>query len=1202
MAIKLKSLELHGYKTFASKTVFEFPGDLTAIVGPNGSGKSNIADSLRWVLGEQAYTLLRGRKTEDMIFSGSEQRARAGMASASITFNNDDGWLPIDFSEVSITRRAYRDGQNEYLLNGQKVRLKEISELLAQSGLAERTYTIIGQGLVDAALSLKPEERRRFFEEAAGIGLYRSRREESLNRLETTRRNIERVVDILSELEPRLHSLEKQAKRAMDYEQVKADLRLLMRDWYGFQWHKLQKEYTTSREIVKTADQRLEKAKEQLAGIDKKLFEMRTTLQLLRRELNTWHAESADLHIQREQLSKKLAVLEERQRAHEAQRESLKADVARTDEESAGREERLKGLEEEKARLASELAEARAEVETARNNLKKKQDERAAADKVLRDHRNNLVASETRKVKLNAHQDELLARIEADRKSHEALAQSIEKEAGTLDESQETLLACEKDRQQAELDQKRAAQALQSHHKLIEEVQDRKKNLSLDLAQAEAEKARLKAQLEVLEQAENSLSGLNSGAKVLIQAARSGKLNGKYEAISSKIIVPAKYEAAIAAVLGEFLDGIFLDKSTDPEKALDFLASQESAARAVLYPSDWAGEEKQVKLAKSDGVIGVAAELVECQEDLRPILNLLLGQVILVEDRQAARRVLKELPRHGKSVTLSGEVFYGNGAVVAGKENRGSIVARPRQKAEFAEQLDKSAHKISGLRRKIEDADIEMDGLEEEERGLATRARDMEENLRRLVKEYQQKSLLFEQARQRQEYQTHQLQDKKKAVEATEIEIKRTQEEIKETDLALTAAREKVTAASRELGGMLLDELQQEVNHWNTTCAVAERALNDSKRRLDETRQLLSTSTQQKTQIEVRIEGLQKTLLELEDEKNSLRVQEGHLNEQIEEAQKKIEPAEAELDRMESDFSERQNLQMTAQASVSSAERQSAQAKIEYTRCKESQENLRRRIEEDFGLVAFEYTGENAGPNPLPLEGLVEQLPVITEISVEMEENINRQRAQLRRMGAINPEAHAEYVAVKERFDFLTGQIADLRSADEDLCQVISELDELMEKEFKRTFESVADEFKRMFTRLFGGGSAKLLLTDENKFTETGIDIEAKLPGRREQGLSLLSGGERSLTAVALIFSLLKVSPTPFCVLDEVDAMLDETNVGRFRDLMNELSPNTQFIVITHNRNTVQAADVIYGITMGRDSASQMISLKLDEISDDMVK
>ncbi len=271
-------------------------------------------------------------------------------------------------------------------------------------------------------------------------------------------------------------------------------------------------------------------------------------------------------------------------------------------------------------------------------------------------------------------------------------------------------------------------------------------------------------------------------------------------------------------------------------------------------------------------------------------------------------------------------------------------------------------------------------------------------------------------------------------------------------------------------------------------------------------------------------------------------------------------------------------------------------------RCRESLDNLRRKVEEDFGLVAFEYTTDVSGPTPLPLDGMVEQLPNLIELPTDLDENISRQRALLRRIGPINPEVQTEYRSVKERFDFLTVQVADLRRADTDLRQVITELDELMKREFRKTFDAVAHEFRGMFTRLFGGGSARLILSDAESTAEMGIDIEAKLPGRRDQGLSLLSGGERSLTAVALIFSLLKVSPTPFCVMDEVDAMLDEANVGRFRDLLEELSANTQFILVTHNRNTVQAADVIYGVTMGHDSASQVISLRLDELSEEMVK
>ena len=300
MPLRLKSLELHGYKTFASRTGFEFPGMITAIVGPNGSGKSNVTDGLRWVLGEQSYSLLRGKKTEDMIFTGSDQRPRAGMAACTIIFDNSDGWLPIDYSEVAITRRAYRDGQNEYLLNGQRVRLKDISELLAQSGLSERTYSIIGQGLIDNSLALRPEERRKLFEEAAGIGLYRGRRNESLTRLEVTRRNMERVNDILVELAPRITILEKQAKKAEDFERIKADLRMVLREWYGYHWYKGQEDISDSRENQNAQEKHLEQVKNKHEEINKQIAELRKEIQNLRDEINAWHSQASELHIEKE--------------------------------------------------------------------------------------------------------------------------------------------------------------------------------------------------------------------------------------------------------------------------------------------------------------------------------------------------------------------------------------------------------------------------------------------------------------------------------------------------------------------------------------------------------------------------------------------------------------------------------------------------------------------------------------------------------------------------------------------------------------------------------------------------------------------------------------------------------------------------------------------------------------------------------------
>ena len=342
---------------------------------------------------------------------------------------------------------------------------------------------------------------------------------------------------------------------------------------------------------------------------------------------------------------------------------------------------------------------------------------------------------------------------------------------------------------------------------------------------------------------------------------------------------------------------------------------------------------------------------------------------------------------------------------------------------------------------------------------------------------------------------------------------------------------------------------------------------------------------------------LKNTLQALDKERSERRQAELAVGDEIEALRVAIEPAEAELEKLEQEQTELQKAETIARQNLSKAEHNHAQARITLARRQEGLVALRNRIEDDFGLVAFEYSEDVSGPTPLPLQGMVEQLPLVNQLSPEIEETIKRQRAQLRRMGSINPEAQSEYEEVKQRFAFMTEQIADLEKADADVRQVIAELDALMEREFQKTFDAVAQEFKEIFTRLFGGGSARLVLTDPDDLTDTGIDIEARLPGRRSQGLSLLSGGERSLTAVALVFSLLKVSPTPFCVLDEVDAMLDEANVGRFRDLLRELSENTQFVVVTHNRNTVQVADVIYGVTMGRDSSSQVLSLKLDEVS-----
>jgi chromosome segregation protein len=1203
MPIHLKSLELHGYKTFAAHTRFEFASTVTAIVGPNGSGKSNIADSIRWVLGEQSYSLLRGKKTEDMIFSGSELRPRASMASASIIFDNSDGWLPIDFSEVAITRRAYRDGENEYLLNGQRVRLRDVSELLAQSGLAERTYTIIGQGLVDAALALKAEERRRLFEEAAGIGLHRSRREEALRRLEMTNRNLERVQDILAELQPRLRSLERQARRTQEYEQITADLRLVLREWYGYHWHTAQNENHVAREAAHQQEIALEKARQDLAEIDGKMSVSRNMIQALRLRLGDLHRESSQLHNQREKISRDLAVLDERERAFYVQEQNTKEEISRLEQELSLLKDQFDQAQSDLEQRKTEQDEARQEVENANRSLAARQAERAEVEKVLQGARQSLSSLTARQAHLQARLAE--SRLQAERQA-EMLQTAVKAQAasgGELQTSEAKLKSLDltlKDRLAA---LKVAEESLQAHQLRVDELDAARKDIQDQRSSNAADAARIKAQLEVIEQAENSLIGYASGARLLIQAARESSLKGARGALSSFLAVPAELEVAIASALGEYMDAVLFEPGSGYEAALRLLEGQ--SARATLLPLDDLssnGNSISQRAAVQMDVIGLAADLVHAPQDLRPVVDLLLGQVWVVKDRDAARQMLQLLRSEGKQsansriVTLRGEVFFTSGPIQAGQENKPGTLSRPRQRRELGQNLEKLVKRLQDLDEKSRVIDGSRLELQKEGDRLSKIAQERRNQGEAALEAYHQQELAVEQLNRQIKWQSEQ----RKGVEA---ELSRARAEIMQAagDLkGLEDEIEKARAALREqneiLAGLTIEEYQTNLAHWKTRYLLSEPTLIDADNHAKERQAALERSLRTHSGLVARLDEIRLGCEDLKQDKQGFRQQEAEANLQIDALRSQIDPAEEELERAERDQAAIQLVEADKRQFFSAAEHRYAQARINLSKRQETLDSLQRRIEDDFGLVAFEYTEDTSGPTPLPLEGMVEQLPFVRELQPEIEENMKRQRALLRRIGPINPEAQTEYKEVKERFEFLTGQVADLHKAQEDIKQVIAELDLLMEREFRKTFDAVSHEFRQIFTRLFDGGTARLVLTDPDDMTGTGIDIEARLPGRRTQGLSLLSGGERSLTATSLVFALLKVSPTPFCLLDEVDAMLDEANVGRFRELLRELSQNTQFVVVTHNRNTVQVADVIYGVTMGADSSSQVLSLKLDEI------
>ncbi|MBN1535115.1 MAG: chromosome segregation protein SMC [Anaerolineales bacterium] len=1195
MTTRLKSLELQGYKTFANRTLFEYAGAITAIVGPNGSGKSNIADSIRWVLGEQSYSLLRGKKTEDMIFSGSEHRPRSGMASVTMVFDNESGWLPIEFGEVAVTRRAYRDGQNEYLLNGQKVRLKDISELLANSGLAERTYTLIGQGLVDEALALKADERRRLFEEAAGIGLHRTRKEEALRRLDATHRNLDRVKDILAELEPRLRSLERQARRAGEFDQVKIDLRAMLRDWYGFHWHKAQSELLEAREEARGKQAQVEEIRQQQMNVSSQLLQSRQKIQELRSKLSNLHSQLSILHSSREENTREQAVTDERIRSVEEQMQILKQEEMRLDEEVTIYRQQESSSAREVQLLVKDLEETRSQLESVKQDFIVQNRKRRDIERTLQLTQKELDDTVSEINQLNARLNERDNQATQQKAALNNLSQTILEAHKNAEEAKRMTSVVEKELSTAEDSSKRFFELLEIHRKNQQNIDKSRQEKINALNQEKAHLAQLQARLDVLDQADKGLEGYSNGAQVLLKAVRSGNLKGFEKALGNYMDVPQDLEKAVAAALGSAIEAVILEPDNNIDTALDLLAERE--AQGILAPVELINvNNKTMAFQRDPYVLGVASQMVAIPPEFSSLVNLLLGNVLIVKDRETAKKVISKQKGEIRAVTLHGDIFYSNGLIEGRSGSQAGAITRTRERKELLSKIGALKEKIQKTQTRLEELDHQLTEAKVKEETLGSslnQARVELENARNKLFQTKESYNQIERDLKNYQNQSSQLENDIQHWGKNSHEM---QEQIEGLENKKSTFLEKIEVLSAELKKYSLHELQTQTTHWETRVLLSEKTFKDANTRLEDRRNLFAKSKQLLENNRVRQRALSDELIKLKQNKSQLQITESANAQDIEQLSRLIEPSEKEMAEQE----KTQDSQLLDEAKVRQlqtvAERNFTQARIALAHRQESLESLQRRVEDDFGLVSYEYAEDISGPKPLPLEGLVEELPRIKEISPELEENIRRQRVQLRRIGAINPEAQQEYQEVKLRFSFLNEQIVDLEKAEADIRKVIRELDDLMANEFQKTFNAVQKEFGEIFSKLFGGGSAKLLLTLPDDLTETGIDIEARLPGKRMQGLSLLSGGERSLTATALIFALLKVAPTPFCLLDEVDAMLDESNVGRFRDLLKELSDTTQFIVVTHNRNTVQVADVIYGVTMGRDSTSQVISLKLDEI------
>lgn len=1206
MTGKLKSLELQGYKTFAQKVCLEFPRPITAIVGPNGSGKSNVADAIRWVLGEQSYSLLRGRKTMDMIFSGSDQKARAGMASVTISFQNEDGWLPIDYDEVALTRRAYRSGENEYQINGQRVRLKDINELLGQSGLAERTYTIIGQGLIDTALALKADERRRFFEEAAGIGLYRSRRDEAIGRLDATKRNLERISDILSELEPRMNSLARQAKRAKDHASLTAELKVLLRDWYGYHWHHAQQLLVAAIEGSEAQAKLTAEARSRQNEKEQQLVALQQAIKTSREKIAELHRALATFHNAKDQATREGAILSERLIAAERSIQQFAEESELNRVELAHQVERIEQAEAEMETYRVSLETALAEKERFSDELRKQQGELGSLRRALSEKRNANAAKENEKVRIKARSDEANARLRSLAESNRTLAESGAKAKSELDTGRKKVETATEmlSAHQAAFDQ--TAEERDALQQQIREHQQTRETVREGLAQLSATISRYKARLDVLNDAEANQVGVNQGTQFLIRQSKNYR--GAIEAIGALFRFPEEIEAAAAAVLGEELDGVVADGDDWEAIGRDLRSADHGRARIrERIPTAHPLYETRNEILLDAGAFPLR-ESVGAEEPNRALAARFFDNAYLVPGTDAEDAFRKALSLRGALrpgeilVTSAGERIDADGVLVAGVNPKVALLSRKRELRELQVDLTCCHEEETEQKAQLESIAAQIAELETQLRTVSTERKRLGETLdadRKALNRYQ---IEVQKQEQYVAFQEQRIRENDEQREKLTSQIEQDRTAIQTIDTALETFRGEIRALQDAIHAIRLDEIQNQVQFWTIEASVTEKSIRDAQSRRQEAQSLVARSQARIDANEEKSASIAQEIAAINERREALKSDERRNDEEAGHIEAEIAPAEAHLAELERKLVEAQRESQLAQQRASASEKSLMMAQLEVSRLQDSLDGWKSKIEDDFGLVSFEYDERVIGQSTLPLGDLVSELPRVDELPEKLGDQITRMKAMIQRMGAINPEAIAEYEEVRERYEFLTTQLADVRSADKDLRDGIEELEEMMRTSFRETFEKVQGEFKELFTRLFGGGSARLALTDPDDLNDSGIDIQAKLPGKRDQELSLLSGGERALTSVALVFALLKVSPTPFCVFDEVDASLDEANVGRFCELLKELSSEIQFVVITHNRNTVEIADVIYGVTMSRESVSQVVSLRLDDVEEEYLK
>ncbi|NLK07619.1 MAG: chromosome segregation protein SMC [Firmicutes bacterium] len=1189
----LKRLELHGFKSFGKKVQLEFERGVTAIVGPNGSGKSNIADGVRWVLGEQSARSLRGNTMQDVIFAGSDGKGPLGMAEVSLTLGGCEKKLDLGFDEVTVTRRLYRSGESQYLINKTQCRLKDILDLFRDTGLGREGYSLVGQGQIDAILQARPEERRLIIEEAAGIGKYRTRKAEAVKKLAATQGKVERLKDILGELERQLGPLVESAAKAEVFLTLRTKYEQKGRDLCAFQWaalntqdKKLEREQSAFtnelnhlEKAQKREDVRAFQLKQRILEVEKNLEELDTSLKI-----------KTD---QKEEMQTQLIQARERASYMQTERNRLqlekqKTSLHRTETRRAlarkvWEKRSLNTMLKETARKMAKLAGLKEANQQKRRNfadeLKEIEQKKAGIRQEIASLQADLQANQSR---------ESLWKEQLQALSHRQ--NEVARQLNTFTRMVEEHKTAVRNGQAKKLVLKEKCEQVQENAKVLQKAWTKQEDAVGKIREALRAK---RSRLEALTALERDYAGYYDGVRKVLQNRK--LFTGICGVVAELIEVPAELAVAIEVILGSALQNIVTENDVGPLQAVNYL-KKHRAGRATFLPLDGLRfspfPQRLIPLLDQKNVLGLGKDLVGYSAKYQRLADYLLGRVIVTADLDTAALLSRKLGGGYRIVTLEGDTISAGGAITGGsspQRERTGLLRRRQEVSSLARDIKNQEKILAGETQSAlqlqKDTKLQTDMLS-----------DMQEELQKLnqkIQDRRQAAVLLEEEFHSWERENTHIKQEVEELQHKIAEGSKVQSFDVSTIDALIAQeadwQNRAQDLEKELQSILADDADHTELFTNSKIAVA--TTKSQLQGLDQDILRYRKTLDEISEELCRLEKSEETVIEneralYESTQDAECVLAG-LEEKIRQCRQQMVEAGARRKEMEQNVADAQDSFRDKQAAKEELQKKMNQNLRALDKIAATKSQIEEALVNEYGVE------EDAAAKTLSWLDRKGEQRTTAEVD-ELKQKIRNLRNKLQDLGPVNLQAVEECVAVQERYDFLKKQQADLLEAKQQLHVVIEDMDEVSKTKFSETFREVQREFQSIFVKLFGGGAAKLHLSEAEKAEEAGLEISIRLPGKRMQNMNLLSGGERALTAISLQFALLRVKPSPFCVLDEIDATLDEGNLGRFAKLLSEFAQDTQLIMITHRLGSMEAADILYGVTMNRENISQLVAVQLE--------